>query len=85
MQKFMQIIIHGSQVFFPKTDHPVRHVLSGNGKPVSFEFFFKTVKRHRIYILAIYDCSSKGWGNKASMKQVPGMGAFIICSSSLLE
>ena len=74
IQKFMQIIIHGSQIFFPKTDHPVRHVLSGNGKPVPFEFFFKTVERYRIYILTIYDCRSKGRGYKASMKQISGMG-----------
>ena len=48
IQELMQIVIEESQVLLGKTDHPVRHVLSGDGKPIAF-------KRKRFIIARIAD------------------------------
>ena len=76
IEKIMEMVIHGTQILLTQADHPVCHVLPGNGKAIPLKFFFKTVKRHRIYIFSIYDRCCKRWGNKTAMKQVTWMRGF---------
>ena len=74
IKQLMEIVIHDSQITFAKTDHPVCHVLTRNGKAVTFKLFFQTVKRNCIHIFTIDNSGRQGWRDKTSVKQILRMG-----------
>ena len=55
----VEIIIQHGEIFFSKTDQPVCHVLSCNGKAIPQKFLFQTVQRNCIDILSVHDSGSK--------------------------
>ena len=59
----VEIVIHDCKAAFPQTDHPVRHVLPGDGKPIAFKLLFQPVERHGIDIFAVYNGCRKRRGN----------------------
>ena len=72
----VEIVIENGKVFLSETDHPVCHVLPGDGKSIALEFLFQTIQRNRIDIFAVHNGCCKCWGNGTAMKQPSGMLRF---------
>ena len=51
----VKIVIQNRKVFLTQPDHPVRHVLSGNGQTIAFELLLQTIQRNCIDIFAVHN------------------------------